>query len=168
MPLNLSAIDLREIGDEMLHIEGHLQEDIFALNKTDARPSSPVAYSLDLIPGGDVLVVTGSLEISFELECARCTEHFAQNIRLDPWQTDFSYEDGVLNLTERIREDILLALPAYPRCDEGNDHRVCPVGDRFADDGESSPASDEDDASDSAKPGTWDALDNWAPPPSKP
>lgn len=166
MPLNLSAIDHREIGDELLHIEGHLEESIFALGKEDARPLSAVAYSLDLIPGGDVLIVTGSLELSFELECARCSTRFPQDIRLDTWQTDFSDKEGTINLTERIREDILFALPAYPRCDEGSDHRVCPVGNRFTDEGGEPLDSGEEAAPDSDTSGTWDALDNWAPPPS--
>jgi uncharacterized metal-binding protein YceD (DUF177 family) len=64
-------------------------------------------------------------------------------------------EGSIIDLTEAIRDDILVALPPYPRCEDGNiEPRECPAQGRF----DSVPAAlpDEPPAGDKA---VWNVLD---------
>ena len=162
--MDLSHIALQDIPADGLHIEGRLPKDIFGLAETDARPVGHVDYALDLVPEGEIVLATGRISVEFELECGRCLERFRQIVELDPYAAEIDPEGrNMINLTERVREDILLDLPAYPRCENGTEPRQCPVGDRF-----SAPSTEEDGPGESGSgqaPGVWQALDDWEPQP---
>lgn len=141
-----------------MHIEGSLPAAIFDIDPADGYALTPLDYSLDLLVSGDAVIVTGRITTSFERECVRCLERFTQPIDLDPYSADIETEgSSTINLTERLREDILLSLPAYPHCDTSNDGRKCPAEGLFA---ESAPP-DEDGPETSPPPGAWDVLENW-------
>jgi uncharacterized metal-binding protein YceD (DUF177 family) len=60
------------------------------------------------------------------MQCVKCLEHF----RFPAVVKDFACQieltgAEMVDLTDPIREDILLALPAHPHCD-WNGERVCP------------------------------------------
>jgi len=142
-----------EIPEEGLHLSGSLSEDIFQLDPADeVRPAGPTLYDLQILRSGDVVFAQGSLETLFTLRCVVCLEDFSYTNRIDPYGADFDLEetDGI-DLKERIREDLLLNLPAYPHCDEGDDpDRVCPMAEQLA-----APET----SGDEPKPSAWDALD---------
>jgi len=160
--MDLSAIPVHDIPADGLHLEGQLPKSIFDLAENDVQAAGPVEYSVDLVPGGDCIVATGRVAVEFELECARCLGRFRQRIELDPYEADIDPEGKhTINLTDRLREDILLDLPAYPRCDQGTEPRQCPVGDRFA-----APSPVEEGPGESGPPqapGAWEALEGWEP-----
>lgn len=61
-----------------------------------------------------------------------------------------------MDLTEMIREDILLTLPNFPRCEDGNvEPRDCPAQGKF-DPAELAAEADEAPGGDR---GVWNALD---------
>lgn len=152
---------------ETLDLEGEIDASVFHLPGKTAAASSPLRYSLQATHADGVVVVNGSIRAGFSLECVRCCTHFPHEVVLDPYLADIELENSpVIDLTDRLREDILLALPAYPRCDQGSEPRTCPVGDRYslppADslkdvDG---PAEDPDPG----RSGQWGALESWKPP----
>ena len=60
--------------------------------------------------------------------CAAARHYFDKDI------ADFDIEETgpVIDLGDRLREDLLLVLPAYPHCDRGDDpNRVCPMAGQF-------------------------------------
>lgn len=156
--MNPFQIDLRHLPADGKQIQGTVPESFFGLPETDtARAESPLSYDLLVIRDGEDLVVTGSLDAEFSLECGRCLERFRQRVDLPDYQAEVTIEkEGTIDLTDLIREDILLTLPNFPRCEDGNvDLRDCPAEGRF--DTKESPLVPETPG---AERGVWSALDN--------
>ncbi len=147
-------IDPNTLPAEGLELEGSLPASVFALSENDqARPVSPLDYQLLVTKDDDGLLVTGTIAATFELECGRCTEPFQQRVEVTDYAQQIPLENGTPDLTTWLREDILLALPTYPRCETGNvTPRECPAEGRFD-------ASSEDEAPDAQGKNTWEALD---------
>ena len=152
------AVKLTEIPEEGLQFTGETSTDIFAFaeTETEVRPRGPVSYDLHLSRvGPELILAQGKLVGRFDLRCVVCLEHFPFTLTLDGYAADLDLpEDGVLDLTERVREDLLLELPPYPHCDRDGDDpdRKCPLASQLADPDEK--ADDQD-----AGPSAWDALD---------
>ena len=153
-------IDLRNLPPEGRDIAGTVPPAFFALAETDdVKALSPLTYELNIIRDDKDLVVTGHVAATFELMCGRCLQRFQQHIEMDDYQTEISVDDpsATIDLTESIREDILLALPSYPRCEDGNvETRECPAQGKFE------PATDEsapDEPAEARAPGVWNVLD---------
>ena len=166
--MDLTQFPLADIPDDGLALSGELPQSVFDLPPEDAKPISPLVYDLQLTRGSDMLYVTGHIEASFQLECSRCLTPFPYTIRIDPFEADIEPDenDKMIHLTDRLREDIILLLPAYPHCDQGNESQECPVGDRFT----YLPAESADEATDTPDdppPGAWDVLENWKSRPNK-
>ena len=159
-------IHLRQIPDDGLHLEGEENQDILELpSEESVRLLGPVRYSLDLGLDADGLWATGELFADVELRCVRCLEAFpfplhvpdvALQIERPPTET--------VDLTPYLREDILLALPAYPHCDWSGE-RVCPG--RLEAQEEAAPLEESAGRSDSQPPSAWATLDQLKTP-SKP
>jgi uncharacterized protein len=121
-------IHVRQIPPDGLHLEGEEVADILQIQEPDhVRALSPLSFSLDVGLSENSLWVTGSLAQDVELACVRCLEMFAYPVRIDDfaWQTDLAGPETI-DLTEPVREDILLALPSYPRCDWSGE-KDCPA-----------------------------------------
>ena len=153
--MNSLLVDLRHLPADGLHREGTLPMAFFALEASDpVRPTSPLAYSLDIGRDGKELIVQGSIKATFNLECGRCAERFGYELDLPDYMLEVPIENALtIDLTEPLREDILLALPSYPRCEDGNiTPRACPAEGRFEEIPSREPPPQKDK-------GIWDALD---------
>jgi uncharacterized metal-binding protein YceD (DUF177 family) len=118
-------VHINQIPPEGAHLEGEEPSEILDLNDPEIRPLGPIHYWLDAGLSGGGLFATGRLSIDFEFQCVNCLDRFAQRVLVDPFacQVDLTGAETV-DLTEPIREDILLALPPHPRCD-WNGERTC-------------------------------------------
>lgn len=119
-------IHLRQIPDDGLHLEGEEDCPIPDLAKEEIVCAGPLRYSLDLGISEGALWANGSLSQQVELTCVSCLERFVHTIRVADFtiHTELGGPETV-DLDPYVREDILLNLPAYPRCErEGG--RVCP------------------------------------------
>jgi uncharacterized protein len=121
-------VHLSQIPPEGLHLEGEEPGDFLDLH--DAQPVrvlGPLVYTLDLGLSEGGLWAAGSLSMDLELQCVRCLEPFAYPLRVDDFAMQIELTGAeTIDLTPMLREDILLALPAHPRCDWSGD-KVCPV-----------------------------------------
>jgi uncharacterized protein len=142
-------IQVNQIPAEGAAFEGKEQEDIVKLNEPGIRPVDNLSYSLFAQLDNLNLVVRGTLSLTVELDCVSCLQPFLYPVVV----RDFVVQNTVgpndtVDLTELMREDIVLALPAHPRCD-WDESRVCPGPTivRAAEDDEPPP------------PGVWAALD---------
>ncbi len=154
--MNSLLLELRNLPEGGLHREGTLPLSFFALDPADpVRPTSPLTYSLDIERDGKDLIVQGSVQAAFSLECGRCTERFDYQLDVPDFMLEVPLENALtIDLTEPLREDILLALPSYPRCEDGNiTPRACPAEGRFAEPVSAEPPPQDDK-------GVWGALDN--------
>lgn len=111
-------INLKQIPVGGLHIEGEEERDILGVQDELYRVLGPVRYSLDIGLSDGGLFATGQLEIDLEMECVRCLNRFQYLLEVPDFamQVELGTSETV-DLTEEIREDILLALPPHPHCD---------------------------------------------------
>ena len=142
---------LKQIPPEGRHFEGGEPATILELDDPNTVPLTPVRYSLDLGLSDGGLFATGRLAVDLECRCVSCLEQFALPVRVDDFACQVELDGREeIDLTEPVREDILLALPAHPRCDMVGG-KVCPGVKRPTD---ASPSREEASA-----PEVWAALD---------
>ena len=153
-------IDLREIPDEGIPISGEVKEDIFDLPAKDrARPVLPIIYNARAYLIDGELTIEGEFEVDFELECSRCLETFVFPVKLTAHELTENLENPTeADLTAALREDILLALPVYPHCEEGKTPRKCPAEGKFETSGRP-PLDASHGESDAEAPNPWAELD---------
>lgn len=125
-------VKLREIPEEGLRLAGEISHDIFGLTEEHVAVDGPVSYDLDASILGDTILVMGELSAPFQLECGRCLESFRYVVIVPDYAFSEPLESrGTIDLTESIREDILLALPIHPLCENGTPPRECPAAGQF-------------------------------------
>jgi uncharacterized metal-binding protein YceD (DUF177 family) len=121
-------IHLRQIPQGgTLHLEDARDPGFLELEQVEARPVSPLFYVLDVGISGGGIFATGRLSLRIRLRCVACLNEFETDLIIDPFalQKELDGRESV-DLTEEMREDIHLALPAHPRCDaEGR--KTCPA-----------------------------------------
>lgn len=143
-------VHLHQIPDgATLHLEGTEDSAFIGLEEAGATPVGPLEYSLDagLSEGG--IFATGSLRQRVRLRCVACLEDFETDIEIPDFalQKELTTREQV-DFSDEVREDIQLALPAYPRCDaEGR--KTCPA---------SFPPAPANSSPSSGTP-AWNALD---------
>lgn len=131
------TVNLGEIPEDGVQLVGETRRDIFDLpeTETDARPAGPLSYDLHVTEAGSgLLLAMGSLCAPFDLRCVACLEEFPYTLNWSDYVAEFDIPaSGVVDLTDRIREDVLLELPPYPHCDRDGDdpHRKCPAAGLF-------------------------------------
>lgn len=118
-------VHLQQIPPGGAFYEGADPSSILDLHEKDLRALGPVEYRLDIGLSEGGLFATGSVGVDMELQCVSCLELFAYPVRV----TDFACQIELtgaesVDLTEPVREDILLALPAHPHCDWSGE-KVC-------------------------------------------
>jgi uncharacterized metal-binding protein YceD (DUF177 family) len=120
-------VHLRQIPAEGLHLDGEDECPIQDLTSEDMQCSGPLRYSLDVGISEGALWANGSLSQAVQLRCVSCLETFDHTVEVPEFAVHLELGGPeVVNLTPAAREDLLLNLPAYPRCDrEGG--RVCPA-----------------------------------------
>ena len=140
-------IHLKLIPPEGLHLEGEEDCLILELASDGVRCLGPMQYKIDLGISESSLWVNGSLNQPVELNCVACLEKFAHDIKVPAFalHTELHGPETV-DLGPFMREDILLNLPAHPRCDREGE-RVCKG------------AKSEATASETKRKPDWSALD---------
>ncbi len=124
----------------------------FDIQDLMVRPVSDVSYSLDVGTSEGELFATGEVGVDLDLECVTCLERFRFPLRVSGFACQLELHGvEMVDLTEPVREDILLALPPHPHCD-WNGERVCPgVSIRINTEAADAPLVE--------KPDAWGALD---------
>ena len=140
-------IHLKQIPPEGLHLEGGEDCPIRELETEEIRCTGPLHYSIDLGVTGEALWASGSLSQPVELPCVACLEKFVHEIQVPAFaiHTELRGPETV-DLTPFMREDLLLNLPAHPRCDR-DAGRVC------------TPKQIETSEQDTKRKSDWSALD---------
>lgn len=120
-------VHLSQIPSEGLHLEGEEDRDILELPPTDpVQPVGRVRYALDIGINADGMWATGEAGLDVRCQCVRCLEPFTRPVVVEDFAVQVERPaTETVDLTPQVREDILLALPAYPRCDWSGE-KVCP------------------------------------------
>ena len=134
------VVDASRVDPDGEEIEGEVMA--VDLDEEFVKAFGGVRYRLSLQVFGTELLVRGHLEQDFDLVCARCGKDFDDTIKVDDFTQSYEFgeKSPEVDLTEDVRESIILALPTYPVCGE-----TCPGVEQRA-------AMPEDDR--------WGVLDN--------
>lgn len=126
------VIDLATLPEQGKQLAGELPPEIFDLPPADAAPASPLGYDLHIQRFGSELLVTGSLEAAFDFTCVRTLHPFRQTIRLQGVALSLEITaETPLDLTDALREEILIQFPADPVCDHGDTPMRCEIDPRY-------------------------------------
>jgi len=130
-------------------LSGSLPGAILGLQEeTEIRNVGEVSYELMVTRAGSEILVTGSAEAPLELECVRSGQFFSTILRESAFLRDFSIEEigGDLDLTDEVREAVLLQLPNYPVSPEAqsDEFELPTLPSELTDDEEPSPWKDLD------------------------
>ncbi|MDQ6860038.1 MAG: DUF177 domain-containing protein [Verrucomicrobiota bacterium] len=119
-------LHLRQIPDEGLHLEGEEDCPLHDVENEEITCAGPLRYALDVGISEGSLWANGSLAQPVELTCVSCLRRFAHTIEVPAFalHTELGGPE-VIDITPQMREDLLLNLSAYPRCDREGD-LVCP------------------------------------------
>jgi uncharacterized protein len=84
------------------------------------RAAGPVSCDLYAQVVDQTLIVRGTLSAPIEAECARCTQKFSTSVTDSGFLRDFPGIQGTeeVDITEDIREALILSLPHFPLCDD--------------------------------------------------
>ncbi len=112
------TIDVARLKPGGERIEGEV--DAIDIAEDFVHPFGGIRYSLFVQPIGNELLVRGRAEQDFDLVCSRCGKDFDTTIKAEDITTSVPLDDGTdeIDLTDEIRESILLELPNFPLCDE--------------------------------------------------
>lgn len=143
-------VHIQQIPPEGMHFEGEEPNTILDLHDPNIVPLTPVSYALDVGLSEGGLFATGTIGVDLEMVCVGCLERFTMPLRVEDFavQVELTNREEI-DLTEALREDILLALPGHPHCD-WNGRKECP--------GVQRPSSPEGETGES-RPDVWGALD---------
>jgi len=139
---------INEIGDGGLPVNVSVTTEWLAsaCPDIDARPSGPagLVFSGQITPSGDDYLLRGELVGDLEMACARCLEPALVHVDL-PMTVTFvpagaedvdpeedadpdvvTFKGGELDLSGELRDELVLAIPFNPLCDEAC-RGLCPL-----------------------------------------
>jgi len=118
-------VHLKQIPADGLHLEGDEDCPIPELELEGIRCLGPLFYNIDIGVSGGALWANGWLRQGVELNCVCCLEKFVYEIKVPAFALRIELQGPeTVDLTPFMREDLLLNLPAHPRCDRDGG-RIC-------------------------------------------
>lgn len=115
-------IETSQIGEDGFAVNGEAPGDLLGLERDPvARSAGPIGYDLTLDRAGTELIVRGALEAPLRLRCSRCAQFFSTTVRVSSFLHAYEWlkHPERLDVSEDVREDILLEIPGYPLCGTG-------------------------------------------------
>lgn len=112
-------IDIPKLREEGEWLEGEEPAAILDLDSLrGVRARGGIRYRFFVQPVSGKLVVKGEMGLDLEFECSRCADFFSTTLRDLSFLRAYDIAGGVeaVDVTQDIREDILLELPAFPVC----------------------------------------------------
>ena len=113
------TIDVTRLGPEGETLEGEVG--CVDIDEEFVKPFGGVRYRLNAQVFGTELLVRGRIEQDFDLVCSRCGRDFDDTVAVEDYTFSCPVDENEpeVDLTEDVRESIILALSTYPVCSEG-------------------------------------------------
>lgn len=111
-------INTTHIEDQPLLLEGEENGEFLELDPNFyPHPNGPVSYKLTASMAGSDLLVTGSVCVRLAAECARCLKELKVKINVpDVCHLYEGVAGQIVDISNEIREDLLLTLPVAFHC----------------------------------------------------
>jgi uncharacterized protein len=109
------------IPEEGSHYEGDEPGSILRLaGDAFVREPEVVEYTLYAQHVSEELIVRGTLSAELDLRCTRCAEFFSTTVGVSDFLRAYPAPEGidVVDVTEDMREELLLHVPSFPVCSE--------------------------------------------------
>ena len=157
------TIPLDEFPESGLRCCGEVDSSILGIDNAGIRSAGPIRYELEAQLYDTELVVRGSVAAPFVMRCDRCLAEFEHTVEVKDVTLSFEVPDApTLDITEEVREELILALPAYPKCElTGGECQIHDINDDFRLDKAPSPGVD---CATPSGDSVWQALDKFAGP----
>lgn len=153
-------IPLEGFPETGLRCCGEVDSSILELENTNLQCAGPVLYDLEAHLYDTELVIRGCASVPFLMRCERCLSEFTHTVQVDKLMLSYQVQDEPsLDITEDVREELILALPAYPKCElSGKECQINDIIDDFRLD--KAPSTGVDFATPSGE-SVWQALDKF-------
>ena len=113
-------IKLEGLGEEATKFSGCVNgKELIELDHGDVQCAGGIEYELRVrLYGEKELVVEAQLNVPLKLRCERCLREFDYSLPVHAViSLEISPDLLEIDLAKDLREEILLALPAYPKCE---------------------------------------------------
>ena len=112
------VIDASRVDPEGEVLEGEVE--CVDLDEEFVRSFGGVRYRLKVQVFGTELLLQGHLEQDFDLVCSRCGKDYDDTIKVEDFTASFEIgeKSPEIDVTDEIREAVILALDTYPVCSE--------------------------------------------------
>ncbi len=146
-------IDVARLDPEGEDFSGAVDDAVLEMDGELLRPFGGIRYGLSVQLFGTELLVRGTLAQDFDAVCCRCGADFDFTVQVDDFATSIEIDEKTdfVDLTDELRQSIILALPSYPICRQ-DCRGVCPTCGKNLNEGPCTCARTERD-------GRWGALD---------
>lgn len=113
-------INLRSIPESGKILEGEEDASIVDVEDPCAEFRAPIRYRVEASKAGKMLLVRGELKSLVHFTCACCLKQFDSEVVVKNFRAhrEIQEMDGIMDLTDVVREDMILALPAKALCRE--------------------------------------------------
>ena len=151
------TIDVARLDRDGEEVEGVLDDAVLDLHDEYLHPFAGIRYRLTVQLAGRELLARGTLEQDFEAVCSRCGADFDFTVTVPDFLASLETDEKTefADLTDELRQSIILALPTYPVC-RADCRGVCPTCGKNLNEGPCTCVHEERD-------GRWGALDALLP-----
>ena len=134
--INVAEIKKRLVGSKELSYE--LMPEDLEITEAELKITAPIVLTGVLENAGDVILLKANARTEIERTCGRCLKVFTEQLNAEVLEKfypagaeniendAFIYESDLLDITEPVRESLLLAVPLQSLCREGC-RGLCPV-----------------------------------------
>lgn len=113
-------ISLDNFPEEGLKLSGELDPALLDLNDDDVQSTGGLWYELKVQIYDTEMLVQGRVGVPLSYRCVRCLENYEDELYIDPITLNEDITGKLeVDITEALREELLLDLPHYPRCEDG-------------------------------------------------
>ena len=122
------TIDVARLDRDGEDVEGVLDDSVLDLHDDYLHPFAGIRYSLFVQMAGRELVARGTLEQDFDAVCSRCGSDFDFTVSVPDFLASVETDEKTefVDLTDELRQSIILGLPTYPVC-RADCRGVCPT-----------------------------------------
>ncbi|MBI3087503.1 MAG: DUF177 domain-containing protein [Candidatus Omnitrophica bacterium] len=113
---SIMKIHVNRIPFEGLREETTYDPALLDLKRRDLQLQEPIALSAFITKAEDELVVQADIACRLHLSCARCLGAFDSPLRTSAMLTYHVRPTDVVDITEDLRQEIILAYPMIPLC----------------------------------------------------
>ena len=158
--MNKLCIELDHLPEEGKDFSGELDSSVFGVDNDEIKSVGPLVYDIHVKRFEGELFLQGTLSAEFEFRCVRCLDVFRRTVVVDDFAASVEIDSkAVIDVTDLLREEIVLEFPAYPNCSESDEEKACnPESEHFRVDKEGQTGVNT--SAPSGDSGVWDALDS--------